>query len=189
MCKDCSGTSRPKLMVALFATPVVLFWICVGLYCWNAPWWDDFRTTLMYLGWDFPERLLHIADFHNEHRLIIPRLVFEAFNLYPGPFPFLACTVFGDFILLGYVFLLGVLFRKKGMLLFFVPFVWLFLDLGNCENTLWTLAAVQNHGVVLFALAAAMAFARRENSRYLMLSVFFAVCATATSASGRCCRG
>ena len=172
------------LMFALFAMPVVLFWACIVLYCWNAPWWDDFRTTLMYLGWDFPERILHIADFHNEHRLILPRLVFEVFNLYPGPFPFLACTVFGDFILLGYVFLLGVLFRKRGMLLFFVPFVWLFLDLGNCENTLWTLAAVQNHGVLLFSLASVLSFARRESPRYLMLSVFFAVCATATSASG-----
>ena len=175
---------RTVLLLSLFTAPVVLFWICVGMYAWNAPWWDDFDTTLMYLGYGFPERLLHLADFHNEHRLIIPRLVFEVFDLYHGPFPFLACTVFGDCILLGYVFTLGVLFRRGGMLLFFVPFVWLFLDLGNCENTLWTLTSIQSHAVLLFALVSMLAFARRERPRRLALAVFFAICATATSASG-----
>lgn len=177
-------SKKSAAMFLLFSAPVILFFACVFVYAWDAPWWDDFRTTLMYLGWDFPERVLHIADFHNEHRLIFPRLVFEAFDLYPGSFPFLACTVFGDVILLAYIFTLGILFRNRGMLLFFVPFVWLFLDLGNCENTLWTLAAIQNHGVLFFALASVLSFARRESLRFLVLSVFFAACATATSASG-----
>ena len=175
---------RKVLFFGLFAAPVVLFWICVGMYAWDAPWWDDFHTTLVYLGYRFPERLLHIADFHSEHRLIIPRLVFEVFDLSPGYFPFLACTVFGDCILLGYVLALGVLFRRGGKLLFFVPFAWLFLDLGNCENTLWTLTSIQSHGVLFFALASVLAFAHRERPRRLALAVFFAICATATSASG-----
>lgn len=175
---------KPIVTVSLFVAPVALFFACVALYAWNAPWWDDFYTTLKYLGGNFPERLLHIADFHNEHRLIIPRLVFEVFDLYPGFFPFLACTVFGDMILLGYVFVLGVLFRRKGLLLYFIPFVWLFLDLGNCENTLWTLTSIQSHAVLLFSLASMLAFTRRSSTRYLALSIFFAVCATLTSASG-----
>ncbi len=175
---------KPIVTISLFVAPVVLFFTCVALYAWDAPWWDDFQTTLMYLGGGFPERLRHIADFHNEHRLIIPRLVFEVFDLYPGFFPFLACTVFGDIILLGYVFALGVLFLRKGLLLYFIPFVWLFLDLGNCENTLWTLTSIQSHAVLLFSLASMLAFARRSSIRYLALSIFFAVCATLTSASG-----
>lgn len=175
---------RSLAMFFLLATPVAMFFACVAMFAWNAPWWDDFRTTLMYLGDSFPERLCHIADFHNEHRLVVPRLIFEVFDLLPGAFPFLACTVFGDLILIGYVFMLGGLFRREGLLLYFVPFMWLFLDLGNCENTLWTLTSIQSHAVLLFALASVLAFARRERARYLLLSVFFAVCSTATSASG-----
>ncbi len=172
------------LAVLLFTAPVVLFWLGVALYAPNAPWWDDFDTTLRYLAGEFPSRLVHLVDFHNEHRLVIPRLVFEFFDLFPGRFPFLACTVFGDCVLLGYVFFLGILYKRRNVLWFFVPFVWLFLDLANCENTLWTLTSVQSHAVLLFALIATYFFSSREQKEHFALALLFAVLATATSASG-----
>ena len=179
-----SWSGSKGLAILLFVVPVALFWLGVALYAPNAPWWDDFDSTLSYLAGDFPSRLVHIADFHNEHRLVIPRLVFEFFDLFPGRFPFLACTVFGDCILLGYVFFLGILYKRKKVLWFFVPFVWLFLDLANCENTLWTLTAIQSHAVLFFALISTFFFSGSERLGHFTLALLFAVFATATSASG-----
>ena len=179
-------SAKVSLAAFLLGVPVVLFWVGVALYAPDAPWWDDFDTTLRYLAGEFPGRLMHLADFHNEHRIIVPRLVFELFDLSPGRFPFLACTIFGDCILLGYVLFLGLLFRQKGRGWFFIPFVWLFLDLANCENTLWTLTSIQSHAVLLFALASVYFYSSpdRRQSACLIPAMLFAVAATATSASG-----
>jgi len=168
----------------LFVVPVVLFWISVWLYGPNAPWWDEFDAILNYLAYPMPERILHIGDFHNEHRFYIPRLVFEVFNLFPGRFPFKACMIFGDCILLGYVFFLAKLFKERVGLAVFIPFVWLLLDIGNCENIILALTAIQSHCVLVFALASCVCFARREESAMLVWSIVFAILATLDTGSG-----
>jgi len=172
------------LLCTLIVVPVVLFWISVGIYGPNAPWWDEFDAILNYLAYPMPERLLHIGDFHSEHRFYIPRLVFEVFNLVPGRFPFKACMMFGDCILLGYVFFLGKLFKDRIGLAVFIPFVWLLLDIGNCENIILALTAIQSHCVLVFALASCVCFARREEPAMLVWSIVFAILATLDTGSG-----
>ena len=174
-------------VVLLLAAPLLLFAVCVVLFTPDAPWWDDFYAILQYLSYPFPDRLLHIADFHNEHRLVFPRVVFEVFEMAGGErgFPFFWCTVFGDFLLLLYVYAFGRVFSSRIGILGFIPFVWLFLDLANCENTIWTLTAVQSHSVLLFAFLSFFFFSRcGESYGRFVLSLAFAVLATLASAPG-----
>lgn len=181
-------TQRPwfsrKLLVVGIVLPVILFFLSVLALAPNAPWWDEYSSTIGYLSYPAPERFCHLLDFHNEHRLFFPRLVFEALNLIPGRFPFLVCILVGDCLLLSYVALLGATYRRAFGLVCFLPFIWIFLDLANCENTLWGLTAIQSHSVLLFSLASTLAFARREARGRFVLSLLLALLATASSASG-----
>jgi len=174
-----------KTLVFLgFFIPIVLFFVSVSVFAPDAPWWDEYFSTIGYLAHPAPERFWHLFDFHNEHRLIFPRLVFELLDLVPGRLSFFLCIIVGDCILLGYLALWAWAYRVRDYLLCFIPFVWIFLDLANCENTLWGLAAVQNHSVLLFALAASFAFAFRRSLAWFVTSLVLAVLATASSATG-----
>ena len=177
---------RFATLVLLLVAPLVSFWTCVWLFAPNAPWWDDFPALLQYLSYPMPDRFFHLADFHNEHRLVLPRLVFELFDLIGGKggFPFFWCTAFGDCLLLVYVFLFGKQFVGRIGIWPFLPFLWLFLDLANCENTIWTLTAVQSHSVFLSSFAAFILFSRRESRLMFVFAMACAVLASLSSASG-----
>ena len=54
------------------------------------------------------ERLWHIADFHNEHRILTARLVFEIIVRTMGHFDFTVCMAIGAVFLFGY----GLLFKR-----------------------------------------------------------------------------
>lgn len=168
----------------LTAVLILLFLFSISTLVCNVPFWDDYDAILHYLSRPFSDRMRSIFDFHNEHRIVFPRLVFETVYAICGKFDFRVCILIGDIILLVYVFALGKNINKGLPWRYFIPFIALLLSLANYENTLWALTSIQSHSVLLFALLAIVSFQKRENVLHFMLALLFAVCATFTSGSG-----
>lgn len=178
-----NGNSR--LLNFLYSAALVLVFVfSISTLVCNVPYWDDYDAILHYLSRPFTERVGSIFDFHNEHRIVIPRLVFEVVYAICGMFDFRVCIIIGDLILLGYVFVLGKNLTRNLAWRYFIPFVALFLSLANYENTLWALTSIQSHGVLLFALLAVVFFDKRERTTCFIMALVFAVAATLTSGSG-----
>ena len=70
-----------------------MLFFSLGVLAVDVPYWDDYGAIVRYMGMPLAERMEHLFDFHNEHRILIPRLVFEVFDLYPGRFPFFASII------------------------------------------------------------------------------------------------
>lgn len=171
----------PHVMIGL---PLILFIFSVVTLSCNVPFWDDYDAILAYLSQSFPERLSSIFDFHNEHRIFFPRLIFEGVYAMCGQFNFQLCMYLGDCILLAYLFLWGVQFRKQGNLISLFPAVWLFLDLANYENTIWALTAIQSHSVLFFGFVSLLLFEKRECMICYFASLLSAFLCTFSSGAG-----
>ena len=87
-------------LLALFL-PVVSLVVLLSFFSVDAPFSDDYDAILAYLVNPFPGRLLHLADFHNEHRIATARIVFESVYWIFGRINFRACMVVGAAFLLG----------------------------------------------------------------------------------------
>lgn len=175
---------RPFAQGLMLIVPVVLFLFQIAAFARDIPFMDDIDAVLDYLSNPFPERLGHLFDFHNEHRIFTSRIIFETIYVILGRFDFRVCIWIGDAILLGYMLLLGHTFSKRVGLVFFMPFLWLFLDLSNYENTLWAMTSVSNQLVLPLALISFTFFDKRSNAHYFLLSLLFAVLCTYTTGAG-----
>lgn len=165
--------------------PLTLFWYAITTLVCNVPFWDDYDAILRYLSRPLVERINILTSFHNEHRILIPRICFEVIHFIFGTFNFSACIILGDIILVSYILILGSKITRTTQWEFFIPFIWLFLDLANYENTLWALTAIQSHAVLLLSLLACICFNKSEDHNgYFYLSLIFAAAATYTSGSG-----
>ena len=58
--------------------PIALLFLAIVALAVNVPYWDDYGAIVRYLGWPFGERMQHLFDFHNEHRIVTVRLFLEA---------------------------------------------------------------------------------------------------------------
>ena len=143
-----SINARMQLVIeiVLYLIPfMVLIWM---ICCCTAPVpkADDYDAILVYLNRPLPERLSHLTDFHNEHRIFTARLVFEAIVLTLGYFDFRVCMAIGALFLYGY----GLLFRRLFLLnencntWFYFPFLWLIVSFLNYDNVCWAMTSVSN---------------------------------------------
>lgn len=176
-----TGARADRVMTAI---PVALFLYCIVTLACNVPFWDDYDAILRYLSRPAAERLKTIFAFHNEHRIFMPRLFFEGVRLVFGQFNFTACILAGDMLLIIYVFLLGRRIAAATAWWYYLPCLWLFLDLANYENTLWALTAVQSHAVVLCAFLACLFFSKRRSPLCFIASLLCGFAATYTTGSG-----
>jgi hypothetical protein len=168
-----------------FLMPCLMF---IGIFCCctiNVPLWDDYGAILHYLSIPFPERLRHMLDQHNEHRIFTARLVFEGIYAVLGRFNFRVCIAIGNLFLFCYVALFTVMFRRLGRigLCAMIPCCWLMFSLQNYENSCWAMASVSNYTVLLFAFVACLLFQRRNKGvcfSLMLLSAF--LCSFSTGA-------
>ena len=143
----------------------------------DAPFSDDYDAILAYIVRPFPERLLHLADFHNEHRIVTARIVFEAVYWIFGCINFRACMGVGAVFLLGYGLLLSSVFKQIWAFAkwYYIPCVWMVVSTLNNDNVCWAMTSVSNVPVLFWTFCSIMAFAQRKTVKCKWLSVATAV--------------
>ena len=175
---------RSAMTVFMLALPVLVLVSVVFAIARDIPFWDDFEAAFKFLCLNTPDKLRHLLDFHNEHRIAIPRMIYWAITAIHGQIDFRTAIMCGDCLLIAYLALLGGQFARHVGAVVFIPFIWLFTDMANYENFLWSLTSIQSQGVMLFVLASLLFFERRDRPICLAGSLAFASAASLTSASG-----
>ena len=172
------------MTASMLIAPVLVLVSVVLAIARDIPFWDDFEAAFKFLCLSTPDKLRHLLDFHNEHRIAIPRMIYWAITAIKGHIDFRTAIICGDCLLIAYLVLLGRQFAKHVGIVAFIPFIWLLTDMANYENFLWSLTAMQSQGVMLFVLASLLLFERRERNICLVGSLASAAAASLTSASG-----
>lgn len=168
-----------------YAVPVVALVGVMTFLTVNVPYWDDFGAIIGYFAHPMPERLLHLPDFNNEHRIVTARLIFEAIYQTLGHFDFRICMAVGATFLLGYAMLFARIFRRssaRGPLLF-LPCFWLLVSFIHYENLCWAMCAVSNIPVHFWALLSCLALSRQTKTG-LALAIVCALLATFSAGGG-----
>ncbi|MBP5321836.1 MAG: hypothetical protein J6334_12710 [Kiritimatiellae bacterium] len=123
----------------------------------NVPYWDDFDAILAYLiRPTLGERFAHLADFHNEHRILTARLILELLYGLTGTINFRTCMAIGGLFLTGYGLLFLIPFKRLGRrgILAFLPCFWLIVSFIHYENLCWAMTAISNLQGPFWALLA-----------------------------------
>lgn len=168
------------------AVPVILFWIIWSYYAVNVPKWDDHALRGFLYDLDeettFFGKIYQFFRQHNEHRIVVDRLVaFIDYNV-TGKLNFRHLMAVGNLSLIGIVLLLMDLFRREGRSAWYVvPVPFLLLNLANWENMYWGMAALQNFWIVFWSMLTCYLLAYTQHWRW---AVAVATLATLTSGNG-----
>ena len=182
-----------RKFIALFLTllPVAIFWQIWAVYVVNIPKWDDhaLKAFLLHLEQadSFSERVYQVLRQHNEHRIVLDRIItWLDFRLF-GKLDFRHLMTLGNLSLVGLLVVFGDVLRRsvqieKTVWLLFLPPVSFFLfNLSHWENMFWGMASLQNFTVVLWALWAIYTLTFTQN---WPLAIALAVLTTLTSGNG-----
>ena len=149
------------LALLLLGLPFASYWIHLFCYAANAPFIDDydvilgstnhFITTAGLLG-----KVGALWAQHNEHRLIIPRIIALLQYYILGHINFRHLTLIGNLFWSTSLILIIREHRKRAQLplLFYVPLSFLWFSLVHHENTFWAMAGLQNYGAIFFSVVA-----------------------------------
>ncbi len=147
-----------KLIISLMLLiPIVLYFVVWDYYAINIPKWDD--HPLKQFIFDYSHATNWKVKFnalfrqHNEHRIVLTRLVTWAdFRIF-GTLNFKHLMLIGSTLLLAAIPLWHVILKNNKKPLFAllpIPFLW--LSLAFWENMYWGMASIQNFGVVTLAI-------------------------------------
>ena len=179
---------RTFVLVALVAFPAVMLFFALGVLTVNVPYWDDYGAIVKYMGWPFAERMRHLFDFHNEHRIVTVRLFLEAMAGITGKVNFKGCMLFGTAQLLVVFACFAFTFLRqfgRGLGLAALSLAsWHLFSMLNFDNAFWALTALENFGVLMWAFLAILFFCGENRLWRQLLAWVFAVLAVLTSAQG-----
>ena len=166
----------------------VLLFAALAILAVNVPYWDDYGAIVRYMGWPFAERMQHLFDFHNEHRIFTVRLFLEAMVAFTGKVNFKACMMVGTAQLLVILacfawFQIRQFGGRFGVALLAAA-SWHLFSMLNFDNAFWALTALENFGVLMWAFLAIILFQHRERILFFIMSMLCALLATLTSAQG-----
>ena len=184
---SCQAAKRHKaLEMLLLSLPFLILAWMIAFCTVPVPKADDYDAILGYLCIPAPERWAHIADFHNEHRLLTARIVFEAIVLPLGHFDFTICMAVGALFLGGYGLLVRQLFLySKGIGRWLsIPFVWLIVSFLNYDNVCWAMTSVSNVQVHFWALLSILLATRCATNVWFASCLLCAFLATFSTGAG-----
>ena len=172
-----------NIIFALIALLVLDAFYAIYMFGVNVPHWDDHAVR------NFIDNFYAtgVFSFHNEHRLGLTRLVALVTNLLSGELDFKWLMYFGQFSLVGllasYFYIAKELSISKVGLLILAMCIFNF---STFENSLWGMAAVQNHGILFFVSATliTLSLADISNKYIFALAFFFSFCCLVTSGNG-----
>jgi hypothetical protein len=112
----------------------------------NVPHWDDHAIRIFVDNFSISE----LFDFHNEHRLAWTRIIAVLSNGLLGELNFKALMYVGQLGLVGLLFTFLPI-QKQTKIPFLIIALFIF-NASTYENSLWGMAALQNHWVMFFAM-------------------------------------
>jgi len=175
------------LTVFVVLVPPILLFVGMGLMTANVPFWDDYDAIMRYVCLPTVERIKHLFDLHNQHRIVTVRLFLEGMVALYGKVNFKACMFCGTAQLL-VVFACFCFFyvRQFGRASLFLLSAcsWLLFSLHNFENAFWALTAMQNFGVIMWAFLAIALFHFRSCRGCCLAAWGCAIAAVFTSVQG-----
>jgi len=178
-----SLSHRPTSRAAWLVLPALLYYALVLAYSVNAPFWDDFELLRVRPAERVGE-LQWLLRSHNEHRIVLTRLVATALQALEGHLDFRHLSIVGNLLLAPIaVMMFRASSRARSAPLLFAPVVALLFAPHSWENLIWPTASVTSYGVVLFAWLSLQQFSKGGWGG-LATSLALATCAALTGVSG-----
>ncbi len=183
------------LAALIAAVPAYRYYTVVLNNAINMPFEDDFDSGLKFIAtYSFQvttlaEKLKLLFSQHNEHRIVLNRIVFLTdYGLF-GQINLRHMILIGN---LSLVLVLGLLLRSSfgrassvQKLVYFLPVPFLLFQLHYWELTVWGMASVQNLYIFVFALLSFYALSRSVGQPvWFGVACTMAVVATFTSGNG-----
>ncbi len=185
---DLATLSRYRNLLAgfLLTLPITAFWVAWARLAVNVPKWDDHALKAFFLNLSHettvPGQLYQFWRQHNEHRIVLDRLLTWADVQLFGQLDYTHLMIAGNLALVGLLFVFGrVLVRSGQWWGRVVPVAFFLFNLSQWENMFWGMAAPQNFGVVLWVIASLYALSFNTS---LISPLLLAAAATLTSGNG-----
>ena len=183
-----SFSARWFLATAAMLPTVFIAWVSFLAYR-DAPFWDEFGTTLGFLtrlhdssSWRETLGLFLAADSH--HCMVTSRLIFAGSYLLTGQINFIALAAIGNLAILGAILVLAAQPRDWNLRLVYAALLCLLIfQLQHFENQLLSYAAIDHYQVVLWA-AVSLAALQRRGAVWVALAGLAATAGTFTLAHG-----
>jgi hypothetical protein len=172
-----------SLVYTLIILLIIASFYSIYLYGVNVPHWDDHAIRTFVDGFTL-KKSFHILDFHNEHRIAWTRTIALFSNAIFGELNFKYLMYFGQFGLMALLATYIPLLKKQSLpLLIIALFV---LNFSTFENSLWGMAALQNHWVMFFAIGALVSLSSSifRSPIHVYIATVFSVLALFTSGNG-----
>ncbi len=187
-----------KLIYTLVAVLLAVHFYTILKYSSNIPYWDDFDAVLSFfcdfhLEGSFKSKALLLFSQHNEHRIVIDRIVVILDYFLTGKVNFVHLILVGNLLFLLTYFLIVFeatpIFKRldfswKWTLA--LPVFFLMFNLQSWENFMWGMASVQNLGVIFFSfLTFSLLFHSEEiNSKRFCVAIVSSACGVFCSGNG-----
>lgn len=145
------------IIICLFATLLYLYFVYMNTP--NVPRWDDFEAVLQFIqnvkhDKNITEVLFDFWSQHNEHRILIPRLIFFLYFEISGTVDFQKIAFVGNLGWVMSLILLSVYQVKVLKLNWFCCIVTTLIFLSYCHYEImnWAMASVQQYFQILFVI-------------------------------------
>jgi hypothetical protein len=176
------------ILSLILLLPILIYFTVWNYYAINIPKWDDHALKAFILEYahaaDWKAKIVALCRQHNEHRIVLTRIVAWIDYSIFGALNFKHLMLAGSLLLLGIIPLWHQLLKNNKKPLFAlvpIPFIW--LSLAFWENMYWGMASIQNFGVVTLSLWTIYLCISPKNGPFL-LSIFLAGVSVLTSPNG-----
>uniref|UniRef100_A0A7C4TBC4 Glycosyltransferase RgtA/B/C/D-like domain-containing protein n=1 Tax=candidate division WOR-3 bacterium TaxID=2052148 RepID=A0A7C4TBC4_UNCW3 len=179
---------RKKWFIYLLSLiPILLYGRFILKFSINLPQQDDYGAILLFLIkiqniQTLKDFISLLFSFNNEHRIFFCHIITLVYYHIFGDVNFKNLIIFGNFSLIGIVFLLFKSFKPKtNKFLYFLPIIFLLFQPLFRDTSLWALASLSNLSVLPFAFLTIYLLAEHKN---FFISIPLAFLATFTNGNG-----
>ena len=174
-----------KLSVSLCILAITFYLFAIFKYSFNAPHGDDYDAILYFLNQfavqNYEDKVLLVLSQHNEHRIVLDRLItISSWKIF-GQVNFTYLIWIGN---LGWFLVIWIFWKwaksKQVTFIEFAPIIICLLTFCHYELMTWAMASLQQYYQILFAICCL--FFLTSNRNYWAL--FFFTLATYTGGGG-----
>lgn len=173
-----------SFFLLLLVPPIIVYFYTISVFAVDIPFMDDFNIFMGYLNLPDSIRYHTLFNQHNEHRLVIPRLIAEGYYQLTGKINFVHVISIGNSAIAFLCLALFYIWKRTGLPVgFFVPVPYLLFSACSWESMTMASSASNQLTVVFFALLTFILY--ESNVRFSpVLAVLSATLAAFTSGAG-----
>ncbi|MBF0517070.1 MAG: hypothetical protein HQK97_08130 [Nitrospirae bacterium] len=178
------------VLVTLSALPIGFYYFFVLKYGSNIPISDDFEAVLDFLNHyyevsAFHDRVALIFSQHNEHRIVLTRLVVLAQHYLLRTINFKTLLMIGNIGIIGILIVIYLSHNRRNPL-WFTPVIFILFEPQYFGAIFFAMCSIQTFYALLFAFTA-LSYLSRDASKYFILAAVLATISTFTSGNGILC--